>query len=134
MVSNLSDFIGRVLIFAGLVYFVIGYQHYSINYIGLLTSGQIDERIMSSFSMLYELGEHLNAFILQGYDYAMREGKLDFSIYKQFYSYFWSYQYTLLIGAGMYLKVTGSPIQRIKQIISFSLVFILVLLIEIPIK
>jgi len=133
MVSNLSDFIGRVLIFSGLVYFVIGYQHYSINYIELITSGQIDERIMSSFSMFYELAEHLNAFILQAYSYAVSEGKLDFAIYKQFYNYFWSYQYTLLIGAGMYLKVTGSPIQRIKQIISFSLVFILVLLIEIPI-
>lgn len=133
MVSNLSDFIGRILIFLGLMYFVIGYQHYSINYIELLNSGQIDERIMSSFSMFYELGEHLNAFILQAYQYAISEGKLDFAVYKQFYNYFWSYQYTLLIGSGMYLKVTGSPIQRIKQIISFTLVFILVLLIEIPI-
>ncbi len=134
MASNFSDFIGRILILSGLIYFVVGYQHYTINYIGLLSSGQVDERMMSSFSMLYELGEHLNAFMLQSYNHIVSEGKIDFTIYQQFYKYFWSYQYSLLIGAGLYLKITGSPIQRIKQIISFSLVFFLVLLIEIPIS
>lgn len=129
--KGISNLIGSFILSIGLIYFVIGYEYYSINYLELILKLTIttDETI----NMFIELGKHLTKFIIDGYTYIMNKGVIDFTIYKTFYHYFWDWKISALLLAGTYLKVSGTPIQRIKKIIGFSVVFFLVLLIKIPI-
>lgn len=126
--KGVSNFVGSFLVLVGLIWFVLGYKYYSIDYLSLMKQGKF------SIDIFTELGEHLTAFIQQASIYVWERGKVDFTLYTTFYTFFWSWKYTLIIFIGTYLKVSGSPILRVKKIVAFGIVFLLVLLIEIPVR
>jgi len=114
---------GSILIIAGLLYFVLAYKHNITAYTSL-------QDIINQVLVLHE---DLQQFILNSYVYAKNTGYVDFELYKRFYIQFWSPLITILMGLGMYIKMEGTFKQRIKKLLSFTLPFILTLLIKIPI-
>jgi len=114
---------GSILIIAGLLYFVLAYKHNITAYTSL-------QDIINQVLVLHE---DLQQFILNSYVYAQNTGYVDFELYKRFYIQFWSPFITILIATGMYIKMEGTFKQRIKKLLSFTLPFILTLLIKIPI-
>ena len=114
---------GSTLIILGLIYFVLAYKHNMTSYTSL-------QDIISQILILHE---DLQQFILNSYVYAQETGYIDIELYKRFYIQFWSPLITILMGLGMYIKMDGTFKQRIKKLLSFTLPFILTLLIKIPI-
>jgi len=114
---------GSTLIILGLIYFVLTYKHNITAYTSL-------QDIINQILILHE---DLQQFILDSYEYAKKTGYIDFELYKRFYIQFWSPLITILIAIGMYIKMDGTFKQRIKKLLSFTLPFILTLLIKIPI-
>lgn len=128
--KGFSNNLGSLIILVALAWFVVGYEYYSIKYIDFIFDWNMTTD--KTLDMFKELGEALLKFILNGYEYVTTNKKIDITLYMEFYYYFWSFKYTLLIFIGTYLKVSGTPILRVKKIVGFSLVLILTLLIEIP--
>ena len=114
---------GSILIITGLIYFVLSYKH-------TLTGYTSPQDIINQILVLHE---DLQQFILNSYEYAQKTGYIDFELYKRFYIQFWSPLITILIAIGMYIKMDGTFKQRIKKLLSFTLPFLLTLLIKIPI-
>ena len=119
----IKQLLGSTLIITGLIYFVLSYKH-------TLTGYTSPQDIINQILVLHE---DLQQFILNSYEYAQKTGYIDFELYKRFYIQFWSPLITILIAIGMYIKMTGTFKQRIKKLLSFTLPFILTLLIKIPI-
>jgi hypothetical protein len=119
----IKQLLGSTLIITGLIYFVLSYKH-------TLTGYTSPQDIINQILVLHE---DLQQFILNSYEYAQKTGYIDFELYKRFYMQFWSPLITILMGLGMYIKMDGTFKQRIKKLLSFTLPFILTLLIKIPI-
>jgi len=117
----MKQIIGSTLILTGLIYFVLGYKHSLIAYTDL----------NSLINQILILHTDLQQFIADSYIYAQKTGYLDIELYKRFYIQFWSPLITILMGLGMYIKMDGTFKQRIKKLLSFTLPFLLTLLIKI---
>lgn len=98
--KGISNLIGSFILSIGLIYFVIGYEYYSINYLELILKFTITtDGIINMFT---EFGRNLTKFIIDGYTYIMNKGVIDFTIYKTFYHYFWDWKISALLLVGTY--------------------------------
>jgi len=118
------------LFLMGIVLVFSSYKYYSQDYVSQFIN---THDYMLIVNMLLEFGDNFNHFIIDMYKYIEINHKIDLTIYKTFYAYFWDFRATILIFLSIYIKTTGTPLQRIKKIVQFSLPIFLTLLIEIKV-